>query len=630
MCGIAGFVDRKNVHDERLLGRMAQRMIHRGPDNTGYFTDESTDRIVGLTQTRLSIIDLSPGANQPMEINGKLIVYNGEVYNFIELRKELSGLGHSFSTESDTEVVLRGYIEWGRDVVYRLKGMFAFVILDGDDLFLCRDRYGVKPLYYSCVGDNFVFCSEVSGIKEYYNNEVTIDPLSVTQFITYGYILEPRSIYKEIAVFPAGSFGVFHLSSYDLEISSYWDSTSYLKRKDSAIAYSDAKNRVEVLLKRAMKNRSVSDVPIGIFLSGGYDSTLVTSLFKDMGLGPVRTYTVGFEDSEFNEANDAQRIASFIGSNHKTRVFRSDDVVDVFNDVINMMDEPLGDPSILPTHLVAKVASEDVKVVLSADGGDEVFAGYSKYSSIERKFRLFNRIPIWIRRLIQRIISSEYFRKFYHSGTSRFPYYKLERISRMLTLTRLEMLDVGARIFDKNEIDKIVNLNDSFDSVYFPSLGSNVKQSLSDIQAQDILTYLKSNILKKIDRATMWNSIEGREPLLDTDLFEYVALLNESFKIHGSNKKRILKDITHKFVPSALLDRPKKGFGIPLSNWLSNELSEIIVKLLNKEVLRKYSFLNASNIEDLATSYLDDPKSVNPMKIWNLLVLVSWLEVNYE
>lgn len=629
MCGLAGFFDFTGNHTESDLKRMAAQMAHRGPDDLGVELRATKYCKIGLAHRRLSILDLSPLGHQPMHRDNLAIVYNGEVYNFKEIRFELQNLGYTFSSDSDTEVILRSFQHWGVKAVNRYIGMFAFVLVDlkQNKAWLVRDRAGVKPLYYSSMNSTLFFASELKSIRALTTSNA-IDLDSFQDFLRYGYTSGEHSIFQDIKKVKPGHYLEFDLKTRSISEGQYWSVFDAYEKQTFYAFEEEVVAKVEELLESACKYRLVSDVPVGIFLSGGYDSSLVAALVQKNEPKPIKTFTIGFEDAHYNEAPYAKAIAAYLKTDHHEYVCSEKDALDIIPHLPLYFDEPFGDSSAIPTILVSRLAREHVTVALSADAGDEVFGGYNKYTQILKNLSSLPEIPYSIRKLISSL------NKIIPLGASaRFlgrPKHEqiLPIFNEILGSKKMadSMLKLGSkRIADQN-LKKLIGIDvtnrpNAFD--FGISSGVGIADTLNRLMAIDYTTYLPDDILVKVDRAGMSVSLEGREPLLDHRIVEYVAGLPAHMKIRNGDKKFLLKRVAERHIPKALLDRPKKGFAIPVNRWMRKQLNPLLNEMLDKDMLKKQGLFNHREVELILKRY-EAGENQNSELLWFILMYQLW------
>jgi asparagine synthase (glutamine-hydrolysing) len=567
MCGIVGFVGDGSRSD---LTRMTSALAHRGPDDAGYFVDESLHIFLG--HRRLAIVDVKSG-HQPMwNEDGQVgVIFNGEIYNHRELRELLSGRGHRFhSDHSDTEVLVHGWEEWGEDLPERLNGMFAFAILDRGRrrIFLARDRFGEKPLYYSARPGFFAFASELTALVKHPAVDRSLAPRAVQKYFAYGYVPAPHSIIPNVFKLPGGQWLKYDIDSQRHEIKSYW---RFVIEPDEALTDADEPRLIEEcrsLITIAVKRRLMSDVPLGIFLSGGLDSSLVLALLaKSQPASSLSTFTIGFEDRSFDESVYAAIVAKHIGSDHHVRHLTFDHARELIDRVLGSLDEPLADASILPTYLLSAFTREKVTVALSGDGGDELFAGYDPFVALAPGAAYERLVPLWghraLRRLAQMLPIS-------HKNMS-FDF-KLRRALMGLGYRPAMRLPIWMSPIDPKDMKELFECPLSVEELYDEAIAlweADPKKKPID-RALEFFTrmYLQDDILAKVDRAAMMCSLETRAVFLDNDFVEFCRRLPARFKLRHGERKYLLKKVARTLLPSSIIERKKKGFGIPLAKWL--------------------------------------------------------------
>lgn len=622
MCGICGFIDYRKSSGLDILEEMTKTLNHRGPNDRGCNVFENDKFEVGFGQSRLSIIDLSMNGHQPMFYKNFSIVFNGEIYNYSEIKDELINLGHIFISNSDTEVILHSFEQWGELCVNRFIGMFSFSIFDNvtNKVFLFRDRAGVKPLYYYWFDGLFLFASELKPFHKNPNFKKELNFLSIKEYVNYGHVPSPLCIFKYSYKLEPGHILIFDIEEKSYLIKKYWDVNTFYNLKKLNLNYTEAKLDLEKILKSAFDYRMVSDVPVGVFLSGGYDSTAVAAILQHDRKEKIKTFTIGFSNSneKLNEAPFAKKIAAYLGTDHTEYYCTSEDAKKIIFDLPYFFDEPFADSSAIPTILVSQIAKKKVTVCLSADGGDEIFAGYKYYQSYTQSLKYLLRIPYIFRLALKKLLM--YYVKLFPKSKYSL---KLPRYIHSMSFSDQLLPQALHRSFFKVNPDitkKLFINSDTSNETYFEEY--NFKDSLSVALANDYKMYLQNDVLTKVDRATMSVSLEGREPFLDHRIIEFVAQLPSKFKF-GNVQKKILKDIVHKYVPQKLLDRPKTGFEIPINDWLKNDLSYLIDNYLNQEIIESskifsYQYVNKLK-NDFKLDLLDDPTI-----IWKLLQFQMW------
>ena len=628
MCGIAGFVDFNKNSTELDVKAMIAPLNHRGPDGEGTLLLKNSEAVIGFGHKRLSIIDLSNNGKQPMSLDHLYITFNGEIYNYREIKIELLELGHQFCGESDTEMILHAYKQWGINAVDKFIGMFAIVLYDdlNKEILILRDRAGVKPLFYYQKNDLFLFSSELKSFQEHPNFEKNLNLDAVAAFMQYGNVPTPHCIFKNCKKVNPGHFIKIDLKSKNKQEIQYWNVYDYYNKPKSKISYQEAKKETKKILLSACKYRMVADVPVGVFLSGGYDSTTVAALLQSESTIKLKTFTIGVPDIGLNEAPYAKDIAHHLGTDHTEVHCTEEEALEMIKDLPFYYDEPFADSSAIPTTLVSKMARKDVTVALSADGGDEIFAGYNRYDFMFRYGKKLNKIPSFFRNSLVGImnnVSSESLPILKNKYNFHNRYEKLKTV--LKDPSKKEIMLSLSQQFTNKQMSKIMKNNFSELETMYQSneLLKDSNSSLSYMMAVDFQTYLLDDILQKVDRATMTHSLEGREPFLDHRILEFAAQLPDNFKYDNGIKKRILKDITHQYIPQKLLDRPKMGFAIPIASWLNNQLKDYVEEYINKDRIVKQGIFNWSYISQLKTSFYSGRKEYDT-KLWYFLTFQMW------
>lgn len=628
MCGIAGFIDFKGASSEQELEDMTHSLEHRGPDGFGTFILGTSEYKIGFGHRRLSILELSELGKQPMSWNQFTIVFNGEIYNFSEIKVELEKLGHSFLSESDTEMILHAYGEWGEKCLDRFIGMFAFVIYDSksEEVFIARDRAGVKPLFLYQKNGLFLFASELKAFHKHSDFEKKINTQAVQAYLQYGSVPTPHCIFDYCSKLEPGHYIKTSLKDFNIISTQYWNVYDYYNKPKLAISTGEAKQETERLLKSACEYRMVSDVPVGVFLSGGYDSTCVTALLQKDRTEALRTFTISVPDIGLNEAPYAKAIAERLQTNHTETECTAQDAIDLIAQLPYFYDEPFADSSAIPTTLVSKIAKQHVTVALSADGGDEVFAGYNRYELILKYGEKLNKIPGFARKSmagVMDLVPANAIPVLKNKYNFAQRYEKTKSILRNTSDQNI-MLSVS-QLFTEEQINSLCTKRFEKLSTYFDSKELKNYSSLAFAQAMDYQTYLLDDILQKVDRASMSVSLESREPLLDHRLIEYAAQLPDELKFRNGSKKWLLKEIVHDYIPKSVMDRPKMGFAIPIESWLKNELRDLLETYLTEDKVSESGLFNWKEIEQLKTAFLGGRKEFG-VKIWYLLSYFMWYE----
>jgi asparagine synthase (glutamine-hydrolysing) len=622
MCGICGFIDKT------LSGDVAMRMVatlkHRGPDHQE--TKVYADQHCVMGHARLSIIDLSAAANQPMEYGDYAIVFNGEIYNFRDIRKELERLGHRFRLDSDTEVILHAYQEWGAKCVDKFVGMFAFAILDKakDELVLFRDRAGVKPLYYYADNGTFLFASELKAFYEHPAFRKELDMEAVGLYFKYGYIPAPHAIYQRTKKLLQGHYLVYHISTHEIFIHKYWDVLDFYHQPKLTISYDEAKEQLESILNSAFNYRMVADVPVGVFLSGGYDSAGLTAILQKDRTERLKTFTIGFPVGN-NEAPVAKEIAKYLGTDHTEYICMPDDCKKIVAELPFYFDEPFSDNSAVPTILVSRLARKDVKVALSADGGDETFAGYNRYAGLYGVLKYLNMLKPVKSGLLSHMAGS------LSSLVNPYSFYreKGEYLSRLLKTEQKYRVGLTAEGGAFSTLSE--TMYGEISSLAYPDPmylldEKDYSDPISLAMAMDYINYMPNDILVKVDRATMSTSLEGRDPLLDHRIIEFAAQLPISYKFDHGNKKRIYKDILYQYVPKAMMDRPKSGFMMPVDEWLRGDLKYLLEE--NLDATLSPEFFNVENVKKMKSLFYQNKLGHENKTIWRILEFQLWYKYN--
>ena len=630
MCGISGFIDCNKKSSLEILKSITDILHHRGPDDSGYQFLESDNCQVGLGHRRLSIIDLTDSGKQPMQFNHLWITYNGEVYNFKEIKEELIVLKHSFIGHSDTEVILHAFDEWGILCVEKFIGMFAFVIYDikKGEIFCIRDRAGIKPFFYYWHEGLFLFASELKSFHKHPHFKKEININAVAAFMQYGNVPSPHCIFNNCYKLKPGHYLKFNIPNLSFDIFKYWDVYDAYSKPKLNISFQEAKIETEKILQSAFDYRMVADVPIGVFLSGGYDSACLTALLQKDRTQKLKTFTIAVPDIGLNEAPFAKEVAKHLGTEHTEYECTQKEALALINDLPYYYDEPFADSSAIPTTLVCKMARKQVTVALSADAGDEVFAGYNRYDYMMKYGQKLNNIPSFIRKgssLAMNLISAN---KIPILNNKYNFYNRYEKLKSLLNdPSHKNMMLSLSRQYDENQLKKILKAN--FETLHTAYLSDDLKEehktALSYMMAIDYQTYLVDDILQKVDRASMTVSLEGREPFLDHRIIEWAAQLPDNFKYFKGNKKYILKEIVHQYIPKELLDRPKMGFAIPIENWLVNDLKNQVLYYLSDEKILKQEIFDLKFVKKIKNDFFSGKKEFG-VKIWYLLMFQMWFD----
>jgi asparagine synthase (glutamine-hydrolysing) len=624
---------------------MTAQLRHRGPDADGHWFDAAAG--VAFGHRRLAVVDLTSDGAQPMRsASGRFVItYNGEVYNFGELRKRLELAGATFRSRSDTEVILAAVEQWGvRATLDALIGMYAFALWDCSErrLWLCRDRLGKKPLYYGKVGRSLVFASEMKALRCYPGFEREVDRDSVALYLRHNYVPAPRSIYRGIHKLDAGTVASFDVRGDDVICVSnemYWSARAIAEAaatRHFTGTQREAQQELETLLQDAVRIRMVADVPLGAFLSGGIDSSLVVALMQAQSGNPVRTFTVGFDEQSYDESHHARAVADHLRTDHTEVRLTPRDTLDVIPGLPQMYDEPFADVSQIPTYLVSKVAREHVTVALSGDGGDEFFCGYSRYVWWRQIWRVIGAIPPFARgglgKALKSISAETWTRSVKRLGRllpaqarQGVPGDRIHKVADLLSAGSPEALYQGLMSHWHRPGDVVIGAHEPPTVLSEVSNITNRDRFTERMMLLDTLTYLPDDILVKVDRASMAASLETRAPLLDHRVFELAVRLPLEYKLQGSSGKVILRNILAKYVPRELFERPKTGFGVPIDTWLRGPLRDWAESLLDPARLRNQGFFAVEPVRRAWETYLNDYRPHHYL-LWDILMFQSWLE----
>lgn len=620
MCGITGkiFFSREKNIEESEIKRMTDVIQHRGPDDEGFYINKN----VGLGFRRLSIIDLNTG-HQPLsnESGSKWIVFNGEIYNFLELRGELQQKGYFFKTKTDTEVILKLYEEYGVHCVDYLRGMFAFAIWDNDtqQFFCARDRFGIKPLYYYSDKEKLVFGSEIKAILKSKNVDKTLSTDGLDSYFTFGYITSDLSIYKEIKKLqPAHYLLLSFKNKVTLQIKRYWE---ICFQPDYSKTENQWSEEIESALSESVKLHMIADVPLGAFLSGGIDSSSVVAMMAKNSNQPIKTFSIGFKEQKYNELQYARQIATKYGCEHHEQIVDPESI-DLLPKLVNAYDEPFADSSAIPTYYVSKLARKHVTVALSGDGGDELFAGYGIYKRLNDIYSN----PLNFK--------SPLLNKFIWGNLHKIIPYNVRGKSATYFLSQnRKLVSAYSNVWPRAERKKlllnhgIVNTSTGSESYKEDILNKGSYDFVTNMQNLDLKTYMVDSILTKVDRASMINSLEVRVPLLDHKFAELTFKIPSYLKLQKNDQKYILKQAMAPYLPPSILNHPKQGFGIPLEFWFKDDLKQYVNDTLLSTNSHLGSYLNKSYVKGIILKNENGTKDFST-KIWPLLFFEEWLKQN--
>ncbi|MEH1975391.1 MAG: asparagine synthase (glutamine-hydrolyzing) [Nostoc sp.] len=649
MCGIAGFWNiSRRVSPEELcymVQQMSDTLLHRGPDNGGSWVDAEIG--IALGHRRLAIVDLSPEGHQPMiSANGRyVIVFNGEIYNFLELKRQLELLGHHFRGRSDTEVMLASFSQWGlHEALGRFNGMFAFALWDRQEriLHLGRDRLGEKPVYYGWMGQTFLFGSELKALKVHPAFQAKINRDALAVFLRNNYVPAPYSIYEGIYKLPPGTVLTWNGMDAHPNPVPYW---SALKAAELGVnqpftgSEIEAVAQMEALLQDAVGLRMVADVPLGAFLSGGVDSSTVVALMQAQSSQSVKTFTIGFDEDSYNEAHYAKAVAQHLGTDHTELYVTPKDALAVIPKLPTLYDEPFSDSSQIPTFLISQLAKQHVTVSLSGDGGDELFAGYKRYFWGRSTWQKIGWIPPTLRQAVARSLSS-LSPQTWNRGLANFhgllpaklkqptPGDKLHWIAEILAVSDAKALYTSMISHWKEREALVVNSLKSLMNYSDRQQLTQLPDFIQQMMYHDTVNYLPDDILVKVDRASMGVSLESRIPFLDHRVVELAWCIPMSMKIRNGQGKWLLRQILSKYVPQNLIERPKMGFGMPIDSWLRVPLRDWAEALLDEHRLQQEGFLNPQPIRQKWAEHLSSERDWQNY-LWDVLMFQAWLEENH-
>lgn len=621
MCGILGYISNVNKITKAEFEHSMLTMKHRGPDANGVFVNENGALYLG--HLRLSIIDLSSSSNQPFfsQCGRYVIIYNGELYNFKEIKNDCK---IQTKTSGDTEIIIEAFAQHGSSSFAWLNGMFAFAIYDLQEnkLTLCRDRFGIKPLYYYFDGDKFAFSSELKALKSMKGLDLTLNKGVFPDFLHLGYIPFPNTAYKHIYKFPAGAFLEIDLNKEKtdaLNFKYYWKLNEQISRH-TFTDEEEVKTELKRLLEDSVNKQLISDVPIGTFLSGGIDSSLITAIAAKLKSNKIKTFSIGYETTQYNQYNEAhfaETVAKHIGTEHYSLTLKEEDILPILSNIINTYDEPYADSSAYPTMLVSKLAREQVTVTLSGDGADELFMGYGMYN--------------WSNRLGNPVVKtlSPFFYPLTKVGSN-----KIKRAGLLLKYPKYND-HLKTHIFSQEQyffseaeleellVEPVINLNSLNESI-------SANRHLTDREKQsfwDISNYLVDDLLVKVDRASMLYSLESRVPFLDNNLVNYALNIDDRLKHKNGINKYILKEVLYTYLPKNLFERPKWGFAVPIAKWLKTNLHFLIEKYLSKQCIEKYNIIHFNVADDIVKRFMRGEEYLY-VRIWAILLLHWWLEEN--
>lgn len=631
MCGIAGFTsfNKKNYNIQDTMTSMLDSIAHRGPDASGDYFEES----INLGHRRLSIVDLENGKQPLISEDGKIILsFNGEIYNYVELREQLIKQGFKFQTTSDTEVIIHMYRKHGMDFLKHLNGMFAIALWDRDleQLLIARDRMGEKPIYYQYKDDEFIFASELKALVKHPMVTKEISAIGLDKFLTYEYVPAPQTILENIWKVEAGQVIVVKKNSIKKEL--YWKHPFHELQEggDLYASQNEVLEKLDELMNDSIRMRLQADVPVGVLLSGGIDSSLVTAIAAKQSKQKVKSFSIYFDEASYDESHYIEKMVDQFDLDHHHQTLRANDMLSIVDKMGMIMDEPMSDPSIVPTYYLSKMTAQSVKTVLGGDGADELFAGYPTYVA-NKLVQAYNVVPYELRTPLTNFIKKSLGKLIPVSSKNVSLDYKLQQFFRgtgVVSEIRFFKWMGGflesekKSIFNDSYNQKLLG-NFSYDDINRYLSRTNMQNELERLLYLSQKLYLCDDILHKVDRASMQNSLEVRAPFLDHRIVEFASQLPERYKLKGFSKKHILKKLAYNYLPKEVIERPKKGFGIPITEWLKNDLKEPMLDLLSKERLDRQGIFKHESIAKIINSHLDG-SSNNRKQIWNLMCFQLW------
>jgi asparagine synthase (glutamine-hydrolysing) len=635
MCGITGILDTSGslIYDD-ILERMTDILHHRGPDNSRINILRRDGLAIGFGHRRLKIIDLSDAGRQPMTNEDQTIwlTFNGEIYNFQELRDELEDKGHVFSSRTDTEVIVHGYEEYGISIIEKLNGMFAFGLWDDRNrlLVLVRDRYGKKPLYYHLTDAGILFASEIKSLLCHREVPAQVDFKSLSRYLLFEYLPSPYCIIENVHKLPASHYLIWR-PEQPIELSPYWQIRFQENQDTKKATQNELEEQLLSLFRKSVARRLVSDVPVGVFLSGGIDSSAIVAMMSEMvDAKSIKTFSIGFSEDSFDESRYAADVAAIFGVDHHEQIFTPEIMLDVLPALWSWLDEPFADASILPTYLLSRFTRQEVTVALGGDGGDELFAGYDPFIA-HKAFKYYMKVPrFFVDSLIRPL--SESVRASTDNMSLDFRVRQFLKGADYDTFVRNQVW-LGAFSWEEQktllhpDIVRSLNGNDPYGEIRDTCRNGHFRDDIDALIFQYSRYYLE-NILTKIDRASMANSLEVRTPFLDVEFAEFVNDLPSHYKLRGFNRKYLLKTSLKEKLPKRIINRKKKGFGIPLSKWLKKELKQLLQDVFSESRLKKDGMFRVDAVHTLLNEHFSGRKD-NRKQLWTLLMFEMWKE-NYH
>lgn len=628
MCGINGYLRKseEDVNMNGILKKMNQKILHRGPDDHGEFVYKGPDYTLGMAMRRLSIIDLNSG-KQPIYSNSKqsVIVFNGEIYNYQELKKRLEGKGYVFTTNSDTEVIINLYDAYGTESFSMLDGMFAFSIFDIEkfELFIVRDFFGEKPLYYINNSQMFVWGSELKSLLEVIPEKKAIDKKALNLFFQLTYIPAPYTIYENVKKLEANHYLKIDCKTKSvdiIEIKQNFKNYNVRNKKEAII-------RTHELVQQSVVSRSISDVPLGTFLSGGVDSSIVSLCLAQQNNTKIDTFSIGFEKKDFDETEKSKLVAKLINSNHHEFIISEKDLENNIDEIILNFDEPFADSSALPTYLVSKKTAKYVKVALTGDGGDEVFGGYNKYYMGKLNQKYTSLIPNKLHKKIVNGMSN----KMSTTEDDRGVRFKIRKMLNSIDYDNDFYYNIISLGFSKIEMERYLlpAYYEKESLLYYKDKIGNNQKTLKDYRQTDAHLSLEGDLLVKVDRTSMLNSLECRAPFLNKELWNFSNNVPDNYLINNWDKKHILKEAFKQYFPKDFLNKSKKGFGVPVGDWLRSNLKNELLDFSDKKFLESQAIFNIDKVQELVFNHINK-KIDNTFRVWTFYCFQKWYINNYE
>jgi len=624
MCGINGLIDRTNKTKSDIngiLNTMNELIFHRGPDEDGVFSEENEAFSLGMAMRRLSIIDLTSG-KQPIFTDDKqiVIVFNGEIYNYKILKAKLESEGVTFNTTSDTEVILKLYEKYGVESFSWLDGMYGFSIYDKkiNKLFIARDFFGEKPLYYIETEQQFLWASELKSIIKTLDYKPEISKKGLNLFFRLTYIPAPHTIYEGVKKLEANHYIEYDLNKHNFDIKKI---NQEIKPKEASISFIDAKKQVKDLMYESVESRSIADVPLGTFLSGGVDSSIVSLCLSQLTDKKIETFSIGFKDSS-DESSKARTVAKLINSNHHEFIIGEDDLKDNIHEILMNFDEPFSDTAALPTYFVSNKTKDYVKVALTGDGGDEVFGGYNKYYVGKMNNRYTNLVPKPLHKVLLKSSATLLADK----SDKRGKRFRVKKMLKAIDYDGNYYWDIISLANSENELSEILSSSfyeNNLFAEYKDILGKQKIESLTDFRHVDKILSLEGGMLAKVDRTSMQNSLECRAPFLNKKLWDYTNTLPEDYLMKGWNKKHILKESFRDQFPDEFLEKSKQGFGSPVGNWLKSSLKKELESYIDEKYLSDQGIFNTEKMIPLVQNHLDSKRD-NTFRVWAFYCFQKW------